>query len=316
MTLLEQISTDLSIDSNFINTIAINSNRYYSKYNIKKHNGTDRKIYNPSPELKTLQYWLVYNVFNKCLISEFASAYSPGCSISKNAEKHKTSDHILHVDIKKFFESINKKHLHDLLIRNNSKLFLNDKDFELIYNICLYNNHLVTGSVCSPRISNCILYEFDMNLANQLSQLGNFIYTRYADDIIISSKNYINKDILNIVQNNLANYNFKVNFSKTYFMSKKGKLMVTGLLINNERLSIGYKRHKNIKKMLYKKLTNNEGDSDIILGNLAFLKDIEPDYFNKIIIKYSTYGDVLNILKQNKTSSYKKASEQAAASKL
>lgn len=50
--------------------------------------------------------------------------------------------------------------------------------------------------------------------------------------------------------------------------------------------------------MVYNKLVNGEGNSDQILGYLAFLKDIEPNSYNNLIIKYSQYcdGDIITAL--------------------
>ena len=41
------------------------------------------------------------------------------------------------------------------------------------------------------------------------------------------------------------------------------------------------------------------GDPDTILGNLAFLKDVEPNSYNSLLIKYAAYcnGDVIDAIK-------------------
>jgi len=50
--------------------------------------------------------------------------------------------------------------------------------------------------------------------------------------------------------------------------------------------------------MVYDKLVHNTGNSEQILGYLSFLKDIEPDTYNNIIVKYSRYcqGDIIKSL--------------------
>ena len=54
-----------------------------------------------------------------------------------------------------------------------------------------------------------------------------------------------------------------------------------------------------IKKMVYARILHNQGDPDVILGNLAFLKDVEPNSYNKLLTKYATYcdGDVIEAIK-------------------
>jgi hypothetical protein len=52
--------------------------------------------------------------------------------------------------------------------------------------------------------------------------------------------------------------------------------------------------------MIYNKLVHNQGDSNHILGYLSFLKDIEPNTYNNLIIKYSQYcdEDIIDALKK------------------
>ena len=51
-------------------------------------------------------------------------------------------------------------------------------------------NNLVVGSVASPIISNCVMYEFDIRMS-KLLESNKMNYTRYADDIVISSNQFI-----------------------------------------------------------------------------------------------------------------------------
>ena len=90
-----------------------------------------------------------------------------------------------------------------------------------------------------------------------------------------------------------------MNYSKTKFCSSKSRRKVTGLIITNDsRISIGKERRKAIKKMVYDKLVHGKGDPYQILGHLSFLKDVEPNTYNNLIIKYSGYcsGDVIKEL--------------------
>ena len=57
-----KIATDLYLDETYIRSIAQNSDRLYKNYSIKKKDGGERIICQPSPELKTLQYWVWKNI--------------------------------------------------------------------------------------------------------------------------------------------------------------------------------------------------------------------------------------------------------------
>lgn len=294
--LLNQIISDLVIDEDTVLNIINRSNKHYKRYKVPKKKGGERTIYHPSPSLKLLQYWLTRNIFSKLPVSEYALAYEGKTSIKKNATKHINSKHFLHMDIESFFESITKKHICDLFDNNQDKiLFLNETDLEIICKIVLFNDHLVIGSVSSPVISNRVMFNFDLELREVLPK--DILYTRYADDMIFSSTKFIDPSVTETVKDYVRKYGFNINNKKTYYMSKKGRRIVTGIIIDRGKLSIGTKRKKEIKSMIYKKLKHGKGKEEQILGYLFFLKDIEPDYFNKILKKYSNYGDILNIFK-------------------
>jgi len=307
--LLSFIAQDLRLKESYIDKIAQRSNKYYREYWIKKTNGGLRKICHPSPELKTLQYWIINNILFWLPISDFAFAYRKGISIKDHALKHETSNFTLHIDIKNFFESITDRHL-ELVIRQNAShpriaAFFNDTiDNNTLYNnlqfikqICLKVGRVSIGAVSSPVISNVIMHEFDL-WANAYAQANNLIYTRYADDIYISSTAFIAMSVRDAFKDQLEKYGFQLNASKTRFMSRKNRRKITGLVITSDRqIGVGVKLRNNIKSMIYNKITKDIGDADCILGYLAFLQQIEPMTYNKIIIKYSGYDDVVSKIK-------------------
>lgn len=85
-------------------------------------------------------------------------------------------------------------------------------------------------------------------------------------------------------------------------MSNKSQKRVTGLILTTDHhVSVGIDMRRKIKDMLYKMMTKQQGDPAIIQGYLAFIKDVEPQTYNKLIIKYSTYGNVKDILSRIST---------------
>lgn len=316
MSIIKKMSEDLVIDMQFIKDIASQSTKYYSRYYIKKRNGGYREILHPSPVLKAFQYWLVNNFFYKFNISDSAYAYRKGCSIKRNAEVHQNSNHILHLDIHNFFDSITDRHLMKLfednvLILNQS--LVTKEDVNVILKLCLYGNKLSIGSVSSPIISNIVMHDFDEKIKKIIPD--NIKYTRYADDMIFSSKDFIDQKIISLVKDLLKANRFLLNTDKTRFMSTKSRRAVTGLIIDKDRVTIGLKKRKQIKSMVYNKLVYGIGNSDEILGHLFYLKDIEPNYFNMLIIKYSCYGNVIEILKNNIIKEIKATFDEVAVTK-
>lgn len=294
MELLEKMSQELAMEIDYIKYCARRNNSY-AKYKINKKGGGSRTILQPSKELKVLQYWICHNIFCEFPVSKFSVAYGKNCSIKKNAILHKNGKYILHTDITKFFESINRDILNRLFDKNNDivqKLELTNEEINLILDIVLYRGeYLVVGSVASPLISNCIMYNFDINLWNKISTIMECKYSRYADDIIISSKEYIDDKVIDLIEGMINNEGFEINREKTYFMNKCCKRQITGIVIdnNNDKLSLGHKKYNSLKREIYNYLIKHIGNIEHIQGILAFVSDINRDKYEQIKDIYIRY---------------------------
>lgn len=305
MNVLEKLCLDLKLDISYLKPIVARSRYYYKDYYIKKKNGGVRQVSQPSPELKTLQYWILNNILRKIPISKAACAYNKGNSIKTHALLHCSSRYVLHSDICNFFPSIHIAHLIPIL-KVNKQIFDNLGIDELetsilqIGMICFRGDTLCIGAVSSPAISNIVMTSFDEELY-AYCQERDYIYSRYADDIYISSKDYIDEDIVKTIRIALEKNGFLINLKKTRFFSTKYRRMITGIILTNDsKISVGTNRRNLIKKMVYDKLVHGKGDSEQILGYLSFLKDVEPQTYNNIIIKFARYcsGDVIAELRK------------------
>jgi hypothetical protein len=173
-----------------------------------------------------------------------------------------------------------------------NKLGMNNEDIELILNICLYRGkYLVVGSVASPRIANMVMYVFDIKLKEILDNAGRYNYTRYADDIVISADNFIDSKIINTVEDLMVNYGFAMNRRKTYFMNKKCKRQITGVVIDNNlnKLTIGNRKYKEFERVMYNYLIKNKGDDGYIKGYLSYIKEVNIEQYRQIEQIYKKY---------------------------
>lgn len=303
MRLSERIAKGIGIDESYV-TIITSRNNLYAKYYIPKKNGRYRLILQPSKELKVLQRWLLRNIFAYFPVSEYSSAYSKGNSVRKNAAVHKEGRYLLHTDITNFFPTISRTMLKQYFQSNESltrKLGMADEDIELILDICLYRGeNLVVGSVASPQIANMLMYAFDLELKQMLDGFGSFRYTRYADDIVISSMSFIDEQVLKQTEQLMIKYGFKMNHEKTYYMGKNGKRQVTGIVLDNNRnaLTIGNKKYKKFQRMLYDYLVKGHGDLGYIKGYLAYIQEVSRQQYDQLAEIYKRY-DIENVLFHN-----------------
>ncbi|MDD4799052.1 MAG: reverse transcriptase domain-containing protein, partial [Clostridia bacterium] len=212
--LIDRIAENLNLDRQYVASITRRSECYYKDYTIPKMNGTRRKIAQASPELKSLQYWVRENILMRLPVSNSAFAYKRGDSIKRHATYHKDAHFVFHTDIKDFFPSICTNTLTVILESNNSVIknagYWYEDTCEIIAHICFRNNHLCIGTVSSPAISNIVMYDFDEYFRSYCHDQG-YLYSRYADDIYISSHTYIPRTIKNMLSDQLLKKGFLIN---------------------------------------------------------------------------------------------------------
>ena len=175
----------------------------YKTFRIPKRTHGFREINAPLPELKTdLKY--ISNLLTNylgILSHDSAWAYIPGRDVVHAMKEHakNKSRWYLKLDLHDFFGSCNK----EFIIKQLKKIYpfaalttYTDEILNNIADLATKDNGLPQGTPLSPTLTNLIMVEFDYkinnilkNMAGKEIELQKYIYTRYADDIIISAKN-------------------------------------------------------------------------------------------------------------------------------
>lgn len=301
--LIDRIAIELHLDKAYVQSIIQRSSWHYKDYTIPKRNGGLRHIEQASPELKAFQYWVLKNILHIFPISQAAFAYKKGDSVKRHASYHKTANYIFHTDIRDFFPTIKSTMFNRLLYFYKEEFQERELWFDdicdVISLICFRRDHLSIGTVSSPAISNIVMYNFDESIRTYCENQG-YRYSRYADDIYISSEEYIPFELKNHIKSELRYNGFLINSDKTWFKSRKGRRKITGLILTSDNyISLGSDMRNRIKKMIYTRIIKGNGDPKVILGYLAYLKDVEPTTYNRLITKYATYcdGDVISAIR-------------------
>lgn len=269
----------------------------YKVYPIDKRRGGQREIAQPARELKALQRALTHAILSALPIHSTATAYRPGTGIRQNAQAHAHNGPILKFDFKDFFPSIRAEDWKKYCQKHD--VFQNEEDINLSSNILFRRAsrnssvlRLAIGAPSSPYISNILLFDFDTKMEKYcLSQ--NVKYTRYADDLTFSAPRTgfltgIPRALNNIIKN-LDSPRLKLNSEKTVLATKKYKRMVTGLILTNDgNVSIGQVRRKKIRSGVHRwtlgQLSNSEACR--LAGHLSFAQDIEPNFIERLTVKY------------------------------
>lgn len=296
------IASDLDIPLTLIDESLRRARLDVKHFLIPKRNGGKRIIVQPAKKLKTIQYWLIVNVFSRIAVHNAAFAYREALSILHNAQQHQENKYFLKMDLKDFFSSVQFQNLFPIVSTWHAKekpVWELDKNaIELIRLSCFYKNDaLPIGYPSSPIISNIVMFEFDSKISTLVGdkkKFGNMVYTRYADDLVFSTDMPgVSKVLIDVITDcvvKTTSPNITVNANKTRIGSSTGgTAMVTGLRVCKEGyITIPRKQKDHIRLLLslYSKAQLKRDDFKSLLGHLAYTRHVAPAFYSKLQEKY------------------------------
>lgn len=282
MTKFEEFAKEIGFNQQVLDNYVTFADAHYNTFYIaKKKKAKKRKIDCPSKELKAIQRWILTNYLSSFPVSARANGFIQGRGIKRNAQHHLKKSFLLVVDIKDFFPSISQKQVYRSLQKH-----LKDKDFSLkLSKVCTYKRVLPQGAPTSPMLSNIVFKDID----DKITKFCNsklVIYSRYADDLVFSCDTRSSlTEIYIYVRDLLTQNDFKINDSKTKFLSGRGRIVITGININEGKLTVRKEIKRNLRSNIYNLIIKKDKTIKVnsILGYLSFIKDIEPDYHVKLV---------------------------------
>lgn len=266
-----------------------------------------RNTVNPSKVLRKYLKFLNSFIFDFAKINtNVVFSYREGKNAFDAVEKHSQNSHFVQTDIKGFFNSIHTDDLAKIIDENLSDSPINDiyKYKEHLLTILMIDNHLPVGFSTSPNISNTFLYGFDNIFEGYCIDKG-ITYTRYADDLIMSSKKADNLiETQNIISDTLGGLfgdRIQLNSHKTKFTKEGRKIKLLGMVIlPSGKVTVDQSLKSEIETLLHFYVSDKSKfedylekiyDSKIsrISGKLNYINTVDKDYLNKLRRKYGNY---------------------------
>ena len=297
ITTLKDLTNALEIDYNYF---------YYQYYKKKictrytKYQKGKRHICVPNPYLKNIQKRINTFLLEKDILYKKAChSYIKGRSYITNAKEHCNKKRVIKLDIKNFFPSI---HFGRVLGIFESRLDLSKQVAIILTNLCCYDSELPQGAPSSPTIANLLCNKLDKAILHYLrTQRGDFTYTRYADDLTISTNSKDEELLNNVIKftNEIIIKNrFKPHEEKQVLIKSKRKY-VTGVVVN-EKLNIKNEYRRHLRSVLFKMNCNLEAGENLYNGvKLNQLKSKSQDKFKIIDGRLNYINDIRRYNKEN-----------------
>ena len=267
-----------SVVGNALEDVVYDRANSYHSFTIKaRRSAKIRTIDAPSPPLKMLQRATLDKLLAPIAAHDASMAFAPGKSIALNARRHLGASYLFSTDIRSFFPSITSEHVREML--ESRFQHFSPEAREEVHDLVTFNGFLPQGEPTSPHIANLVMFRFDEFCCAKATEVG-AVYTRYADDISVSSdSSEPNRRMQEVIYGCLSAMGMELHPDKTRHLGPKQTRIVTGLDIGCSSLrptKAFRKKAAALVRMSSKYPTKMERQHYKILGYLAFWNDIDP----------------------------------------
>lgn len=275
----------IHVDKGRVDTLYRFSHRYYRKFNILKANGNWRPIRQPRKDLKAIQAWILRNILDKLNPSAYATAYIRKKNLLNNVSPHIQNRYFVLLDLEDFFPSVSVRRVSNIF----ALIGYSRKASSVLAQLCTCDGNLPQGAVTSPALSNLVAAKLDRRIAGYTGR-RNVIYTRYSDDIALSSNNpQVLCQSLPRVIKIIKSEHFRPNMEKLRVLGPRRNCLVTGLVKDSSKpkFGIGKRKKREMRAIMHRLAFNlgkdkKYGSKESVEGWLSYLRSVDRQSFEQM----------------------------------
>lgn len=304
----------------------------YRLFRIQKRPSFDgerrfRVITVPQPHLLRVQRWITQAILAKALPHQASVAFSKGNRLRDAAAVHCESSWLIKLDVTNFFESISEIAVYRVFrslgyqplisfemtrlctrlggasLRKRGERWRVHLKSREIESYDVYRSfsgprvgHLPQGAPTSPMLANLAMRSFDAEIERLAADHG-LRYTRYADDLTLSTRGSFTRDeaahVIGLAYDAMGRVGLSPNATKTRVTPPGSRKVVLGLLVDGEEPRLPRKFKETMRRHLHylgradigpvaharaRGFASTIGLRHHIEGLLSFAKQIEPLY--------------------------------------
>lgn len=298
----------------------------YHTFHIPKKSGGLRKIDEPLPELMNAlrQLKLLFEDEFHSLYHTSAFAYVKGRCTLDAVKRHQQNESrwFGKFDLHDFFGSTTltfMMHQFSMVFPFSEVVKVEEgrAELEKALELATLNGGLPQGTPVSPTITNIMMIPIDFTLSKAFRNMEferngpmgtasegsateesplkqNMVYTRYADDFIISSRYTFDiEQVQALMLKTLVDFGapFTLNTKKTRYGSSAGRNWNLGVMLNKDNeITIGHKKKQQLQNMLHNYVFDRRngtswelGDIMTLNGYINYYRMVERDAIDRII---------------------------------
>ncbi|EIW90163.1 RNA-directed DNA polymerase [Alishewanella agri BL06] len=328
---LRHLSYMAKADYGFLRAIVSRDDRIdsYRTFQIRKRKRrkNDKERYRninvPSHDLKKTQQWINKHILSHVSPHQCSMAFYKDSSIIEAVNAHVGAKWVIKVDVKNFFESINEISVYRVfrelgfnallsfelarictkkrtMLPSRSRKWISTGRRETISTYAQpIQGFLPQGAPTSPMLSNLASLRLDQEIFKFCAHEG-FIYTRYADDIVISVHRDVKKsecsNIINKLYRVMASNGLSPNKTKTIVLHPGARKVILGLMLTDKGVMLTKEFKSRLRQHLFFLNSENVGPVEHaqhkgfvsiiglrnhIIGLLSFAKAVDKNFASK-----------------------------------
>lgn len=281
----------------------------YHTYYIPKRSGGSRRIDEPLPELMQALRELkqIFEIRFHALYHTSAFAYVPRRCTVDMVKRHQQNESMwfAHYDFHNFFGSTTPTFLWSMLTKvwpfsEVAKDSVGRVELAKSLSLCFLDGGLPQGTPISPMLTNLMMIPFDHRMNNHIEAMDRrrYVYTRYADDITISSRSSfdytkVEAEIVEVLRELRAP--MTINKEKTHYGNRNGSNWMYGMMLNRQNeITVGWRNVEQFRLTLFQYLNDRKNGIAWPLeklrslsGTISYYKMVNEAQCNRIIDKYN-----------------------------
>jgi hypothetical protein len=251
---IAMLADTLGVRKQTVSWLRKEKNQQYNFISIPKkgkaNKGKFRRLQEPKAQMKYVQKQIKKRILEpaEAGLPEYVTGFRKGKKIRDTAEVHAGKKIVVSLDLRHFFNSIKQKHLYKLFI----DYFKYPSDVSrFLSELCTFKFYVPEGAPTSPTLSNIVGYFFFDEALKKIAEDSGFVYTRYADDITLSTDKdfpkeeltddsgnvYVKSEIDNVITKMseiLSSHGFRLNTRKTKVMRTPARQFMLGMVVNEK----------------------------------------------------------------------------------
>lgn len=245
---LEGLAKAMRMDACKIESIAKRAGNLYRQVNLKP--GSTRQVFDAKSELKLLHNKIKQEILSKVIYPDYLTGSLKGRDYKINAELHVGQAVIICEDVKGFFDSVTEERVYDIWL---NFFGFSPEVSSILSRICTKNGALPQGGIPSSYLANLALWRDEPLLQAKLNAKG-IIYSRYVDDIAMSSKMVLSKEdksnLIAGVYGMLAKNGLSAKRQKHEIIPATRRMIATKLVVN-KKVSLSNARRANARVAVF-----------------------------------------------------------------